>query len=463
MEPSAMAKGNAKEGNVWAIRFGSFGVPLAHAAGQNVVTVLGLRFLTDNTGMAAGTAGLIFALVKIYDGLLDPAVGAWSDNARTRWGRRLPFLALGGIAMPLGLAMLFGVPDFASVVWTQVFVTVALALHASGYTLLTIPGFAMLVESSSDPHERTRLMAWRTYGTAVGTLLGSTMPAWLLVRFGAGREGHMVVALVVGAVVLATTLLALRLLALAPRTVPPEGSARKYNLGRQARLAWANRPFRVLAIAHIFLLFGASIGSAAMAYFSRYVLQAGDGVLGNYFMASTTAMVLSMPVWVRLSARVGKKACYIAAMAGFGLAHLSWALAGAGEPVAGVVVRAVFSGFSGGGMILCAYALLSDAVRYDYVQSGQRREGAFAGFTTLFDKLSGATAVAAMGGFLSLMGYVSSSKGEAVAQSGSAVLAVMLCVAVVPALAMLAAILTMLRYDLDPAHVVAAEAALEGQ
>ena len=84
MTDSAMAKGN-----VWAIRFGSFGVPLAHAAGQNVVTVLGLRFLTDNTGMAAGTAGLIFALVKIYDGLLDPAVGAWSDNARTRWGRRL--------------------------------------------------------------------------------------------------------------------------------------------------------------------------------------------------------------------------------------------------------------------------------------------------------------------------------------------------------------------------------------
>lgn len=404
---------------IWAIRSGSFCIPVAHAAGQNVVTVLGLRFLTDNTGLAAGTAGLIFALVKIYDGFLDPAVGAWSDNARTRWGRRLPFLALGGIAMPLGLAMLFGVPDLGSVVWTQVFVTVALALHASGYTLLTIPGLAMLVESSSDPQERTRLMAWRTYGTAVGTLLGSTMPAWLLVRFGAGRDGHMIVALVVGAVVLAT--------------------------------------------AHIFLLFGASIGSAAMAYFSRYVLEAGDGALGNYFMASTAAMVLSMPVWVRLSARAGKKACYIAAMAGFGLAHLSWLLAGAGEPVAGVLVRAVFSGFSGGGMILCAYALLSDAVRYDYVQSGQRREGAFAGFTTLFDKLSAAAAVAAMGGFLSAMGYVSSSGAAAVVQSDSAVLAVMLCVAVVPALAMGAAILVMLRYDLDPADLVAAEVALEGK
>lgn len=447
--------------NRWAIRFGSFFVPLAHAAGQNVVTVLGLRFLTDNTGLAAGAAGLIFALVKIYDGLLDPAVGAWSDGARTRWGRRLPFLALGGIAMPLGLAMLFGVPDFASILWTQLFVTVALALHASGYTLLTIPGFAMLIESSPDPKERTRLMAWRTYGNAIGTLLGSTMPAWLLAFFGADRRGHMIVALAVGGVVFASVMIALRLLARAPRTVPPSDAPRAYHLGRQARLAWANKPFRILAIAHIFLLFGTAIGSAAMAYFSRYVLKVGDGALGNYFVASTAAMVLSMPIWVRLSNTVGKKPCYMMAMAGFGLAHLSWLVAGPGEPMVGMVLRAVANGFSGGGMILCAYALLSDAVRYDYVQSGQRREGAFAGFTTLFDKLSGASAIAAMGALLSAMGYVSSSGGAVVQQSEQAIFAVMLCVAVVPALSMLAAILTMTRYHLDPSSLVADEAAME--
>lgn len=458
--PPDKAEQTRPAANTWAIRFGSFLIPLAHAAGQNVVTVLGLRFLTDNTGLAAGAAGLIFAFVKIYDGLLDPAVGAWSDNARTHWGRRLPFLAAGGIAMPLGLAMLFGVPDFASILWTQLFVTLALALHASGYTLLTIPGFAMLVESSADPHERTRLMVWRTYGNAVGTLLGSTMPAWLLALFGADRRGHMVVAFAVGGIVLGATLIALRLLSKAPRTVPASDAPRVYHIGRQARLAWANRPFRILAIAHIFLLFGTAIGSASMAYFSRYVLEAGDGALGSYFMASTAAMVLSMPVWMKLSVRVGKKLCYMAAMGGFGLTHLSWMLAGPGEPVPAMLVRAVLNGFSGGGMILCAYALLSDAVRFDYVQSGQRREGAFAGFTTLFDKLSAAMAIAAMGAFLSAMGYVSSS-GGAMPQGPDAVLAIMLCAALIPAVAMLAAIVTMTGYDLDPDDLVKAEAEME--
>lgn len=66
---------------VWKIRVGSFLVPLAHAAGQNVVPVFGLRFLTDSLAITAGVAGLIFALVKIYDGLSDPA--GHEDRAET--------------------------------------------------------------------------------------------------------------------------------------------------------------------------------------------------------------------------------------------------------------------------------------------------------------------------------------------------------------------------------------------
>lgn len=438
----------------WRIRFGSLLVPVAHAAGQNVVTVLGLRFMTDSLAISAGAAGLIFAMVKIYDGLLDPTVGAWSDRANTRWGRRLPFLFAGGLAMPLGIALLFGAPDLGSVLIAEVFVALALLIHATGYTLLTIPGFAMVVEGSPDSHERTRLMAWRGYGNAIGTLIGSTLPAWLLSLMGPGRPGYLVMAVVIGAIVLAATLGAVTLLRDAPRTVPPPGDRRAQGLVWQAKLAWANRPFRLLAIAHVFLLFGTAIGSAAMAYFSRYVLKAGDGWLGTFFMLATIGTVVTMPVWVRVSRVIGKKAAYMTALALYGLLHLTWLLAGPGESQILLGVRATMLGVAGGGMILCAYSMLSDAVRYDFIQSGERREGAFAGFTTLFDKLSAAAALAAMGGFLSIMGYVSSSSGTAAPQGDAAVLAIRLCESIIPALSMLGAFLAVSRYDLDPATLV---------
>lgn len=441
-------------------------IPLAHAAGQNVVTVLGLRFMTDSLAISAGAAGLIFALVKIYDGFLDPAVGAWSDRADTRWaktwGRRLPFLFVGGIAMPLGLALLFGAPDLGSVLLAELFVTLGLAIHATGYTLLTIPGFAMVVESSADPHERTRLMAWRTYGNAIGTLIGATLPAWMLALTGPTRSGHLLLAATIGMIVFLATVLAVRLLRDAPRTQPrPTKQAERLNplraLGRQVRLAWDNRPFRILAIAHVFLLFGTAIGSAALAFFTRIVVGLGDEVLGSYFMLATVTMVLGMPVWVWLSGRIGKKACYMMGLALFGLVQLSWLAAQPGESMILVSARGLVSGFAGGGMILCAYALLSDAVRYDYICSGERREGAFAGFTTLFDKLASAAALGAMGTFLGAMGYVSSGSGQAAQQSPGAILAITLCESAVPAVSMLCAIIALCFYRLDPAQLQAME------
>lgn len=450
MSANATAAATPPDSRTWRIRIGSLLIPFAHAAGMNTVTVLGLRFLTDSLAVSAGVAGTIFALVKVYDGLLDPTVGAWSDRAKSTWGRRLPFLFAGGLVMPLGLAMLFGAPDFSSVLLAQLFITVALAIHATGYTLLTIPGFAMVVEASGDHHERTRLMAWRVFGNSGGTLVGTTVPAWLLSQLGTGRGAHLAMALTIGAVVLIASLSAVWLLRDAPRTAPDPGAPR-YSLGQQVRLAWANVPFRILAVAHIFLLLGTAIGSAGMAYFSRYVLKAGDGWLGTYFLVSTLAAVAATPVWVRLTARIGRKAGYMAAMAIYGAMHLAWLTAAPGEPSAILMARSVVIGIAAGGMILCAYALLSDAVRYDYIHSGERREGAFAGFTTLFDKLSAALALAAMGWFLGAMGYVSSSTGASGAQGSGAILAIRICVSIIPALSMLCAIAAVSRYDLDPA------------
>lgn len=437
----------------WQLRAGFVLIPIGHSAGMNIITLLAFRFLTDNLAISAGAAGLMFALVKIYDGLLDPAVGAWSDGARTRWGRRLPFLFVGGILMPLAIAMVFNTPDFGSVLMAQAFITVALAIHASAYTALTIPSMAMLVEASDDYNTRTSLMAYRVFGNSLGVLLGSTIPAWLLGYWGATRSGHAKMAVVVAAIVFAACIAGIWCLRHAPRTQPEttaDGTRKRYSVIDQAGLAWSNRPFRILAIAHIFVLFGTAVTSIGSAYFSKYVLLLPDGWLGTYYMIATIGSVGSMPLWVRGTKVFGKKRAYIAAMAGFGLVHVAWFTAMPGEADWLLLIRAIAAGITSGGVILCAYSMMSDAVRYDYIQTGLRREGAFAGFTTLFDKLAAAAGIAIMGAFLSAMGYTTSLTGTAT-QPHSAILAIYICLAVVPAVAMLIAILTVLRYDLDEA------------
>lgn len=456
MTAEVLRTGQVRGPAKWRLRTGFVLVPFIHSAGMNVITVFAFRFLTDNLAVSAAAAGLIFAIVKIYDGILDPAVGAWSDRIRTKWGRRLPFLFAGAMMMPLGIAMVFNTPDFGSVLLAQIFLTIALALHASAYTCLTIPGMAMLVESTDDYHERTTLMAYRTIGNSIGLAAGTSVPAWLLGYWGATKQGHISMAWVIAGLTLAAGLAAIWCLRDAPQTKPDDEkeSKSRYNLVIQAKLAWGNVPFRLLAIAHVFVLFATAVASSATPYFSKYVLRLPDGLLGGYFLLASIGPIVSMPVWVKISKRFGKKQAYITALALFGIIHLAWLTASANESVYLLGLRGFIKGFASGGVILTAYTMLSDAVRYDYITSGLRREGAFAGFTTLFDKLSAALGVAAMGGFLGAMGYIASKTGQ-VEQPPSALMAITICMAIVPLVMMTGAMISIRKYNLD-------EKALEG-
>lgn len=436
--------------NLWKIRTGFALIPFCHAAGMNIITILAFRFLTDNLAISAGAAGFLFALVKIYDGIIDPAIGAWSDRARSPWGRRLPFIFGGGILMPLSIVAIFGAPDFGSVIITQIIVTLALMLHATAYTALTIPGFAMAIEVSDDFNERTSMMSFRIFGNSLGMLAGTALPAILLGIWGASRTGHLKMALVIGSLILIGSMLSVWLLRHAPRTDPAQEKVPKsrYNIKDQLVLVWKNAPFRVLAITHIFVLFAVSVSGATSAYFSKYVLGFPDSWLGYFYVALAIGSIFSLPVWVYLSRILSKKVAYMMAMALYGSIHLAWLSASEAESSILLITRALVSGVSVGGVILCAYSMMTDAVRYDYITSGLRREGAFAGFTTLLDKLSAALAVALMGGLLGWMGYVSSYSAAAV-QPASALLAIKLCVAVVPAISMVIAIVAVWSYSLD--------------
>ncbi len=427
-------------------------VPITHATGSNIVTILALRYFTDNLGMAASIAGLLFGVVKIYDGLIDPLLGALSDRTKTRIGRRLPYLLIGSGLMSVSVLFLFAAPESLSPTALWFYVAAVLIVHATAYTALTIPGLAMVVEVTDDYHERSTLMSYRVIGNSVGLLLGSTLPAWLLANWGADRIGHIRAAAVVAAIVAVAGVAATLMLLRAPRTESTDNSRRirLIDFVDQLRVAWHNRPYRLLAIAHVFILMATTTPTVSNAYFTRYVLERTDNWLGTYFMLSISALFIATPIWLRVARALDKKKCYVAAMLGWGLIHLSWLPVTADEPYPLMVARAILSGIAAAGLMLFAYSMLTDAIRYDYILTGQRREGVFAGITSLLDKLSMAAGIAGTGVLMSAMGYQESSSGGLVTQSETALRAIYIGFAVVPAIAVLGGVVAIWRYRLTP-------------
>lgn len=112
----------------WGI--GTLG-PVTVLTATNVVL---LRYMTDFVGISAGVAASLIAFSKIFDAFADPTMGVVSDRTRSRWGRRRPYLVLGGVMLAIAVVGLFAVPDFGAVATRVWYVGFLLLFYAVAYT-----------------------------------------------------------------------------------------------------------------------------------------------------------------------------------------------------------------------------------------------------------------------------------------------------------------------------------------
>jgi GPH family glycoside/pentoside/hexuronide:cation symporter len=144
-------------------------------------------------GLSAFWLGTIMIIPRLWDGIADPVMGYISDNTRTRWGRRRPYILLGGITTALSFVVMWSVPRgewirdlFATenaYNWFQLtYILAGVLLFYTSTTIFEIPHGALGLEMSGDYHERTRLFSANSF---LGNLFAMGTP-WLI--FLAGLE-----------------------------------------------------------------------------------------------------------------------------------------------------------------------------------------------------------------------------------------------------------------------------------
>jgi GPH family glycoside/pentoside/hexuronide:cation symporter len=407
--------------------------------------VLLMRFMTDTLGISAALGSSVFAFAKLWDAVNDPLVGAFSDRVSTPWGRRLPWILLGGLLSALVVVAAFAVPIQAGA-GLIVYMGVAMLLFATTYSLLMIPYLAMPAEITSSYHGRTQLMSFRVLFSSAGSSLGLTVGPMLLHQWGATRDGHARMALVIASIAALCTILCVWLIRDAPRTARPAEPPPA--LVAQLRSALSNRPFVWLLVAKTLYFVTLAFTLTTFAYFTKHVLKASDAWLGSFLLVQSLSVVVSQPLWLRVARTLGKQRGFMLAGACYGLAYFSWWFAGPDEPVALIFARAVAIGIAGGGTFLLTQSMLPDAIEYDYHRTGLRREGVFTGVFVFVEQAAGAVGVAIIGLVLASMGYVPATEGRVVEQPPDAILGIYVCMAILPLVFQAIAILAISRYDL---------------
>ena len=328
--------------------------------------VLLLRFMTDSLGIAAVVAALIFAGAKVWDAVSDPLMGVLSDRVTTPWGRRLPWLASGGLLCALTVVALYTTPDLSGMA-LLVYLAAMLLLFRTAYTMFNIPYIAMAVELTPSYHERTRLMSFRVVFSSFGSLIGLSLGPFMLAWWGATRAGHARMAWVLASIAVVSFVVCIWSLRQAPQTTQP---LQQPPLKEQFRSALGNVPFLWLMASKMLYFLTLAVSVSTTAYFTKHVLVASDELLGIYLGFMSVVLILSQPIWLFVARRLGKRNGYMIAAALYGIAHFSWWFAGPGEPTSLVLLRSAFIGLAGGGTFLLTQAMLPDALEFDYLRTG---------------------------------------------------------------------------------------------
>ncbi|MFM8518529.1 MAG: MFS transporter [Nevskiaceae bacterium] len=416
------------------------------------INLVVLFYFTEYLGIAPATAGVLIFLSRIWDIAAAVWIGQWSDRCRTRIGRRAPFLFAAGPVCALAYVMLFAAPVSLQGVALEAYVLAALILYATGYSLFVVPYLAVPAEITAVPHERTTMMSWRVVAMTFASLNVAVLGPVLISLFGKGREGYFGMAMVQGVIVLAFMWLCAAVVARAPvmGTAPTVAGSSL----AQLRVVLANRPFRVFIGAKLLQLTAVASTAASLLYLARYVLSQDEGFLIRFGALQTLGTLASIPMWNWLGKRYGKRRTYMAAGLVYALIVLSWLMSALSEPSWVTDLRLLLIGVGSAGLLVMGFSLLPDTMAHNTRTSGLALEGTMSAVYSVVEKGTAALGPLLGGLVLQFSGFVSAAGGSLPpAQPRSAIVAIFLLTAIIPAICNVLGAWLLTRLVLEEAEV----------
>ncbi|MCX5681923.1 MAG: MFS transporter [Candidatus Omnitrophica bacterium] len=433
------------------------------AAIGSLVIVLNLGL-----GMSPALVGLLGAIPRLVDAFSDPCIGYASDNTRTRWGRRRPWIFFGAIVSGALFAMLFHLYKGGTENFYFWYFLVIQILFVISFACYSIPWIALGYEMTPDYHERTRLQGFSNFFAQIAWLVAPWFFAIMnnKTMFTDIVHGARSIAIVVGVFIVVCGILPAIFnnehFGNLPRPKREKGywSILKDLFGNCAT-SFKCLPF-VKLIAVTFLIFnGFMLASAFTLYVIVYYVFGGDWgkggtLLGWFGTASSvcTFIAISLTTWV--STKLGKRKTFLIAMC---LAIVGYALKWIGynpqHPYL-LMIAAPFLAFHLGALFTMVPSMVADVCDLDELQTGTRREGMFSGIYWWIQKLGQAGASVLSGVLLVWTGF---NVGLGANQSAHSLLIMRLCDIGIPIVSSLIAIYIIMTFDIseDKAYAIRKE------
>jgi GPH family glycoside/pentoside/hexuronide:cation symporter len=349
----------------------------ASSAGINLINTTVSTWLLycyappPNTGRTQALSiivvGALLALGRVWNAIIDPFIGHWSDVTRSRWGRRSPFLVMGSLLNLVTLLFLWTPPTAQPSLLNAVYFFALTIAFYTGLSLIGVPYDGSLPEVATTAAEQVNLSMWKNIFGLAGVLGSAVISSVVYSRWGPVAMGGLI-----GAIGLASVGLTLRVL---PVRLPPATATMGF--WQSLRCTLRNRPFLILCGSTILVQTAYAMLLADLPYFVTLVLHEPEAAVGRFQGVVVMAMLLAAPGWNWLSRYYLNRQLLQVSL--FGLALASSLLAAVGWlpqlsiELQAIVCFGVLGPFLGGYFVL-VYALMAVVVESDAALTGQRRE-----------------------------------------------------------------------------------------
>jgi GPH family glycoside/pentoside/hexuronide:cation symporter len=407
-------------------------------------------------GMAPGLISTALAIKIFIDAASDAVFGWLSDNTRTRYGRRRPFMLVGGVLAGIGLPLMFAVGRG----WTDtqyfVFMLVSLALYVPVMSCFNMPWASLGSEMTPDYHERTSVMSVKNAVQKIPELamfVAAQFTTLALFNDAHGKPdillGAQVYCSLLGAVMVAVSVATFMLVRERYYEALVVKRSDKVPFKDTLYRTLRNRPFRrLLGTMMAYGMATAMVGLLGY-YATIYYVCKGDLVQGTKWnsLMGISGMVMGLagiPFAVWVARRWGKRNALVTVLALAMVAFIGdWFFYNPEWPWLQLLASGCVA-FTGAGFWTIYGSTMADVIDHDELETGQRREGSFAACQSWISKVGLALGNGASGWVLQFTGFDS----KLPVQSEHAIWLIRVMLTCIPVVGLGIAIAVILRFGL---------------
>lgn len=427
-------------------------------------------FLTDVVNLSLKQAGLVVMFATIWDAVTDPAMGIITDRTRSKTGKHRRYLLWGIPLMFVSYSLLwnsFGLNGKTNPTTAMVYFVLVYMVYKTAYTIICVPHTAMLPELAPEYDLRTQYNSMGYLFNSAGMVPSFGIVVLILALFGSGdnltsesKKPFLIIGLVLSLFYSVAVFLTYK------TTREPSSLDNKLEpfdlkyFFHEYYLVFKNKSFRQYFFMSLAYQFSTGFYASSKVYYIKYLAnQYSKYALFN--AVAGVAEASAFPFNYALTMKFGKKRCgdIVTPLMVAGLAIGLFMQGGSKASPLWVVLMMlsmILYPFGMSGLGFVSTNVFPDLTDVDELITGRRREGVISTFSTLIKKSVSGVMAFFVSFILQSFGLITGdtvseyekATGTLYEQSSSAVLGVRICVAVIPIIAAVIALILLKKFKM---------------